>query len=97
MFPNSSSSVVCMEEAKDIFRTSDTLLKKQRLAAVSLKHTHLAKLLINNPKLEVVADHMLIKGSNEPGCLRTREQDVLSQVHGNVVLVDRSREHFIWE
>ena len=28
--------------------------------------THLAKLLINNPELEVVVDHMLIKGDDEP-------------------------------
>lgn len=32
---------------------------------VSVQHTHLAKLLINNTELEVVADHMLIKGDNE--------------------------------
>lgn len=36
--------------------------------------THLSKLLINDPKLEVVADHMLIKCDNEPGCLsRSKE------------------------
>lgn len=29
-------------------------------------NTHLAKLLINDSKLEFVADDMLIKGDNEP-------------------------------
>lgn len=37
--------------------------------------THLSKLLINDPKLEVVADHMLIKRDNEPGCLSKGEKE----------------------
>ena len=47
--------------------------RRKRLAAVSLRRTHLAKLLINDSKLEVVADHVLVKGDNEPWCLRMRE------------------------
>lgn len=65
------------EKQRTFFRRSDTWLqkqkKKERLAAVSLRRTHLAKLLINDSKLEVVADHVLIKGDNEPWCLRMRE------------------------
>lgn len=35
-----------------------------------LKCTHLAKLLINYPELEVVADDVFIKRDDEPGSLR---------------------------
>lgn len=48
--------------------------QSENLAAASLKRTHLAELLINNPELEVVADHVLVKCDNEPGRLRTTEQ-----------------------
>lgn len=40
--------------------------------------THLSKLLINDSKLEVVADNMLIKRDNEPGCLSGGEECTFS-------------------
>lgn len=63
MFPNSSSSDVCVEEERDIFQEEGHVTSKQRRLC---KGTHLAKLLIDNAKLEVVTDHMLIKCDNEP-------------------------------
>lgn len=45
--------------------------------------THLSKLLINDPKLEVVADHMLIKCDNEPGCLSRGNRKLFQWVGGD--------------
>lgn len=73
MFPNSSSSDVCVEETKDIIGGDSVTFKRIR-SGQPVQHTHLAELLINNPELEVVADHVLVKGDDEPRGLRTREE-----------------------
>lgn len=41
--------------------------------------SHLPKLLINDSKLKVVADYVLIKGDNKPRCLMIKEQEGSSQ------------------
>lgn len=60
----------CLQETQGGSGWTDAWIRP----AASLTCTHLAKLLINDSKLKVVADHVLIKGDNEPRCLKRREQ-----------------------
>lgn len=64
MFPNSSSSAVCMEKEGKKPKTISIILIVEQGNPRNV--THLSKPLINNSKLEVVADHMLIKRDNKP-------------------------------
>ena len=90
MFPNSSSSDVCKRESA--FPWGVTYEYKEEIGTLlSMRRTHLAELLINNSKLEVVVDHVLIKGDDEPGRLRTRRREVWGQIHGAVCRVVKSQ------
>lgn len=58
--------------------------------------THLSKLLINDSKLEVVADNMLIKRDNEPGCLSRGEEYTFSGFGGYSPVRNRRGRAYFW-